>query len=106
MDSHHPAGKSNSDFTVPVPVNDHRAILSQAQYEWPKETLENPDSSPLRAAAACVRGFVETAVYLTESLLKWIAGMLEVLDEYLQQKLGPKWWLQSPLVGRKVQGDA
>src|SRR5690348_8037055 len=40
MDRHHVAGKSNHPATVEVPVNDHRACLSAAQHDWPKETLE------------------------------------------------------------------
>src|SRR5271155_2369537 len=43
LDNHHVAGQSNSRVTIPVPVNDHRAELSVAQYDWPKRTLENPD---------------------------------------------------------------
>src|SRR2546423_605392 len=47
LDKHHPAGRANSAATVPISVNDHRAELSVAQYEWPKETLENPDDNPV-----------------------------------------------------------
>ena len=54
-DNHHFAGKANNRTTVPVPVNDHRALLSVAQAEWPKATLMNAQGSPLRAAAASVR---------------------------------------------------
>ncbi len=46
-DNHHPAGRANNPATIRVPVNDHRAELSPAQYDWPRETLENPDRSPL-----------------------------------------------------------
>src|SRR5437764_1401976 len=42
MDKHHIAGKANDPATVSVPVNDHRAELNTAQYDWPKGTLENP----------------------------------------------------------------
>src|SRR5437016_11325948 len=45
-DNHHFAGKANSPITVSVPVNDHSAELNVAQYDWPQETLENPDGSP------------------------------------------------------------
>src|SRR5947209_19437823 len=47
-DNHHVAGCANSPVTVAVPVNDHRAILSTAQYDWPKDTLENPHRDPLK----------------------------------------------------------
>src|SRR5579864_2307082 len=43
MDNHHFAGEANNPLTVPVPVNDHRAELSVAQYDWPLKTRENPD---------------------------------------------------------------
>ena len=42
----------NSDAVVTVPINDHRAVLNVAQYEWPPRTLENPDRSPLREGSA------------------------------------------------------
>src|SRR5208283_31290 len=76
-DNHHVAGEANSPITVPVPVNDHRAELNVDQYDWPKKTLENPDGSPLRAAAAAVRGFVDTVLYLIKKGLLWVADMLE-----------------------------
>src|SRR6185437_4164906 len=92
VDRHHFAGKANSPVTVSVPVNDHRARLSVAQADWPKATLTNPQGSPLRVAAASVRGFVDTVLYLVEAGLRWVADMLEQLDEYLLKKLGPRWW--------------
>jgi hypothetical protein len=95
MDNHHVAGKANSPVTIPVPVNDHRARLSVDQYDWPKRTLENPDRSPLIAAAGCVRGFTDTVIYLVESVLGWIAAALEALDECLTELYGSKWWLHT-----------
>jgi len=73
-------------------VNDHRARLSVDQADWPKSTLMNAHGSPLLAAAACLRGFVDTVLYLIEQGLLWIAEMLEKLDEFLLKKLGPRWW--------------
>ena len=96
-DKHHVAGSANSAVTVDVHVNDHRAVLSEAQYDWPKKTLENPDGCPLRAAAACIRGFINTLLYLCESTLKWIAEMVELLSEYLIERRGPRWWTGTPL---------
>ena len=95
FDDHHVAGKANSPVTIQVPVNDHRARLSVAQYDWPKRTLENPDGSPLLAAAACTRGYIDTNDYLVETLLLPKAEMLEGLDAYLEKELGPKWWLKT-----------
>jgi hypothetical protein len=97
MDKHHPAGRSNSKVTVTIPVNDHRAVLSVAQYDWPKATLENTDDCPLLAAAACIRGFIDTICYLIDELLRWIAKMLEILSAVLNDRLGPQWWLDTPL---------
>lgn len=97
LDRHHVAGKANSPVVTPIPVNDHRARLTVDQREWPKETLENPNGSPLLAAAGCIRGFADTLSYLIEKLLLWIPEMLETLDQFLTGKLGPKWWIGSPL---------
>ncbi|HET7442612.1 MAG TPA: hypothetical protein VFJ47_15020 [Terriglobales bacterium] len=97
MDQHHFASKPNNPLTVPVPVNDHRAELTVAQYDWPPKTRENPDGSPVIAAAACIRGFVDWVVYLIKSGLLWVAEMLETMDSLLTEKWGPKWWLNTPL---------
>ena|SRR6266436_612156 len=94
-DDHHFAGKANNPTTISVPVNDHRARLSVAQAEWPKSTLANLEGSPLLAAAACVRGFIDTVLYLIERGLLWIVDMLEKLDEFQVNKLGPQWWLNT-----------
>jgi hypothetical protein len=97
VDEHHFAGKANSPTTIPIPVNDHRAWLSVAQTDWPKSTLVNPEGSPLLAAAACVRGFIDTVLYLLERGLLWIADMLETLDEFQVKTLGPRWWVNTEI---------
>jgi hypothetical protein len=97
MDEHHFAGKANHPTTIPAPVNDHRARLSVAQADWPKATLTNPQGSPLLAAAACVRGFGDTVLYLIEMGLLWTADMLEKLDEFQVRKLGPRWWVKTEM---------
>jgi hypothetical protein len=97
LDRHHVAGKSNSPVTIPIPANDHRARLSADQHDWPRQTLENPNGSPLLVAAASVRGFADTLFYLIEEFLLWIPEMLEVLDVLLVEKLGTKWWIGTPL---------
>jgi hypothetical protein len=93
VDDHHVAGKANSPITMPAPTNDHAAELTVAQYAWPKETLENPDGSPLRRAAASIRGFVDYLLYLIDKFILWIPEMLEAIDAFLVKKLGPKWWV-------------
>lgn len=97
MDDHHVFGESNNPTTIPVPVNDHRAELNVAQYDWPKQTRENPDLSPLLAAAASLRGFIDTVLYLIKKGVLWIADMLEKLDVYLVKKFGTKWWIGTEL---------
>lgn len=96
-DDHHSAGEANSKATIPVFVNDHRAVLSVAQYDWPPETLKNPNGNPLLRASASIRGFTDTHYYLTENLLLWNPGFLEKLNAFLTEKFGPKWWKNTEL---------
>jgi hypothetical protein len=97
MDAHHVFGKANSPVTIPTPVNDHCAELSTAQRDWPKEIQENPDGCPVLAGAARVLGFIDYVVYLIRYGLRWVAEMLLALSAYLKEKLGPKWWIGTPL---------
>jgi hypothetical protein len=92
FDHHHVAGKANHSLTIPIPANDHRAILSEAQYDWPKATVENAYRSPLLAVAACIRGIYDTIEYLLNQLLLWAAEFVELLDAFLVSHFGPKWW--------------
>ena len=97
MDDHHVPGQANSSETIPTPVNDHRAELSVFQHDWPKETLQNREGCPVLKGAACVRGLVDYVHYLIDNFLLWIPEMLEKLSAFLKEKLGPKWWIGSPL---------
>jgi hypothetical protein len=98
MDKHHPFGEANDPkTTISIPVNDHRAVLNEAQRDWSKQVRENPDGSPLLAAAGCIRGFIDTVVHLIETGLLWVAEMLEKLDEWATGKLGPRYWINTPL---------
>lgn len=97
LDRHHVAGASNSPVTVSVPVNDHLAELSPAQYDWPKKTLENPTRSPLLAMAASIRGYSDTNIYLIQTLLLTNPEILEALDAWLTKEHGPKWWIGTAL---------
>jgi hypothetical protein len=90
LEDHHPAGQSNDPRTVPVPGNEHRA-LSELQYRWSRETLRNPDGSPLLRAAALVRGW-EDMLYLVMVLVAWVPFYLEQLDAWLREEHGPRWW--------------
>ena len=97
MDNHHVAGRANSPITIRLPVNDHRAELSTAQYEWPAHTVENPDASPLLKGAACIRGGAGLIVHIINELLLWIADMLETLDSFLVRTQGRYWWRNTEL---------
>ena len=77
MDRHHPAGKANHRATIQIPANDHRAIFNDDQQDWPEDTLRNPDRSPFRKAAACVRGVIKCIKFLLEKLLGWIPEFFE-----------------------------
>ncbi|HEV3334761.1 MAG TPA: hypothetical protein VG096_27425 [Bryobacteraceae bacterium] len=94
LDDHHVRAAANGPETLPVPVNDHRARLSIDQYDWPKDTLENPTANTLLAAAASIRGHINTNLYLTEKLLKPAAELLERLalekESKKESKKGPK----------------
>jgi len=78
-------------------ANDHRAVLSPQQYEWPPETSKNPSGSPLLAGAACIRGYCETNDYLVAELLLPKVEMLEALDAFLKKKCGPEWWVETEM---------
>lgn len=97
FDAHHPAGEVNHPATVLIPVNDHRAILSDQQYDWPTKTWENPGGTPLLAGAASIRGYYDTNSYLTDQLLIRVAKILETLDEVLPRLLGSTWWVGTEL---------
>lgn len=90
-DEHHVGGKANDPLTIPIPANDHRE-LSEAQYDWPKATRENPDRSPLLSISGCIRGVCDLIVMLVKKLLLWIPEYLEKLDAFLTSYFGSKWW--------------
>lgn len=94
QDHHHSAGRANCDKTISIPANDHRAILSAAQYEWPMRTLRNPDRSPLLSIAAKTRGTGDHLRYLSHDVLPGSPEFLEQLDQILTQRFGRRWWKQ------------
>jgi hypothetical protein len=62
----HVFGERNSNAQVRVPINNHRAVLSVAQYSWPPETLANPYGCPLLEAAARLRGRADVLQYMLD----------------------------------------
>jgi hypothetical protein len=89
FEHHHFAGRKNDNFSIPIPANQH-AILSDAQYDWPWETLSNPDRDPLREFAAWFRGIHDLLIHLAEWLLNW-ATRLEALSKFLVNIIGANW---------------
>ena len=96
FEDHHPAGHANSAYTVSVNVNSHRR-LSDTQNDWDPDTLQNFSGDPLLAAAAQIRGFVETCKDMIENLLLWIVELLEAVSAWLSGQHGPTWWVGSPI---------
>ncbi len=66
-------------------------MLSDAQVDWPKETLRNPDRDFLRILAAWLRFFADVFRYLSEQAVGW-ATTLETYSVHLAMMLGPRWW--------------
>ncbi len=100
----HPFLRSNGELTIRVPVNDHRALLSVRQYEWPPETRENPDSDPFLASAARYRGLYNVIEYMLADCLKE-AERLEQLSARMRRKYGPQWWCEAPRSKRGQKAD-
>ena len=90
LEAHHPPGQHNDRRTVRLPANYH-SVLSELQYRWPRETLRNPDGSPLLRAAALTRGLLD-ALYLVMLHGLWVPVLLEQLDEFLRERVGERWW--------------
>jgi len=88
---HHAAGRRNSHATVPISGNDHR-VLSDMQRDWPVRTLRNPDGSPLLAAAAAIRGWLDVLWLLVQRTVGHVPALLESLDEGLRSAYGDRWW--------------
>jgi hypothetical protein len=87
----HPQGRHNARDTAPMPVNDH-AVWDAEKRDWPKETLCNPDGSPLRKAAASVRTIMDWFRVFIERTVGWVPAFLEWLDGCLVTLHGGCWW--------------
>jgi hypothetical protein len=96
---HHVAGETNHPTaTVLAPINGHRGVLTPEMYEWPMATRENPDRSPLLAAAGALRGFRDTVNYLMDELLLPPALLLEKVDCILRGRFGPSYLIELGIV--------
>jgi hypothetical protein len=96
-ESHHIAGEANSPIQVEIPITDHRK-LSDAQYEWPPKTAQNPDGSPLLALSASLRGVADFIGELVTALIVYLAETAEKIDAWLCEKHG-LWWKDGPFDG-------
>lgn len=79
---HHPAGRANSEFAVPINADTH-ALLTDAQHDWPRDTLRNPRQHPARRLAAIIRAGIDTLRVVGEPLgaeLEELTDWLESLD--------------------------
>ena len=96
-DKHHIFGVANSPIYISTPINDHRAFLSTAQYNWPRKTLENKYGSPILVDAAKIRGFGDFIVYFYQEHILPVAEHLEQLDTSLTRKHGKSYWKKMKL---------
>lgn len=69
-----------------VPINDHRAFFSVAQFDWPKETLENRTGDELLKAAGTLRGYMNMHEFLVDKFLRPLAEVLEALAKKQHRK--------------------
>ncbi len=92
LEDHHLAGRANDPTTAAIPGNDHALLSEMQQQEWPRETLRNPEGSPLLRAAACLRGWMDVLWLMLARTVGWIPPFLEWLDHALTATLGAEWW--------------
>lgn len=88
LESHHPAGRANSPLAVLIDANLH-ALFTDAQYDWPVETLVNRHRRPARRLAALIRAcldFARIALPLVISDLEELVEWLEAHDQELERK--------------------
>jgi hypothetical protein len=95
VEQDHRSGQHNHPATVGIPANDHR-ILSAMQQSWPRDTLRNPDGSPLLKAAASVRGWLDLLRVIVARTVGWVPAFLETLDQWLRDRIGDPWWNDFP----------
>jgi hypothetical protein len=69
------------------------ALLPRIGDSLELEASRNSEKTLLVSAA----GWIRTLVDLIDSLLPWIIDLLQWLDAYLNDRFGPKWWLDTGL---------
>jgi hypothetical protein len=91
--SHTPGRRNDPTDDVPIPANDHSILSHKYQPSWPRETLRNPDGSPLLRAAAALRGWMDVLRLILERTCGWVPSFLERLDSWLRERVGDRWWV-------------
>jgi hypothetical protein len=89
-EDNHVFGKRNGDLTIRYPINDHRAVLSVAQYRWPPGALENPNGSALLASVAESHGLYDNTEHMLAEHKANSARLLHV-EELLVAVYGQNW---------------
>ncbi len=89
-EDNHVFGRRNSDLTIRYPINDHRAVLSVAQYRWPPGAVENPHGSVLMAGVARMQGAYDNVEHILGDNREFTAGLVHV-DQLLTTVYGPQW---------------
>jgi hypothetical protein len=92
LEAHHASAKANDPMTVQTPGNDHRVLSELQNASWPRETLRNPDGSPLLRAAAAIRGWLDLLYVVMTRTVSWVPAFLEGLDAWLRERIGSMWW--------------
>ena len=90
LERHHPAGRHNDPFIVPIPANDH-AVMSDFQIDWPEETLRNPQGDVLHRRAAWLRSNRDSLMHQAIEVETW-ATELEELADFLSDEWRPDWY--------------
>ena len=86
IDFHHIEGRKNSPLIAPVNVNDHRAILTPAQFDWPKFATRNRNARELIEASQSLWAVINYIEYLLNRLLRPRAEQLERLAQEVNHR--------------------
>ena len=89
-EDNHVFGKRNSSLMIRYPVNEHRAVLSVAQYHWPPGALDNPNTSPLLEGVARMHGAYDNIEHMLAENREFAAKLAQ-LEAQLTILFGPQW---------------
>jgi hypothetical protein len=89
-EDNHVFGKANSGLKIRYPINDHRAIFSVKQYQWPPGALDNRNGSILREAIARMHGAYDNIEHMLAENVVYAAKLAQ-LEEQLTIIYGLQW---------------